>query len=291
MDSRLRVAYTWLDTEVLSVDNVADPRACAVRRGRSADPPAAQSGLGGDHVVVRARRTRSSRSNGRGAMTDLEPNFASSVYRNPGYAVVTVGGAIRVAHESRGLRPRDEPLRPRLRGSARLPGARADGAWSGVRVAIRSLTSDSATAMPRADRAMAALGPRRACRSTSPPATSSASSARTDPARRRCCGCWRARCAPAVRPGAARRRRDRALPRARARAADRRGAAGNVARPSTTRALEIVLMGRYPHLGAFEIEGPADLRRGDARRSRRPARPRSPTARSARSAAARSSAS
>ena len=37
-----RVAYTWLDTEVLSVDNVADPiGAGAVQRRRSADPPAA----------------------------------------------------------------------------------------------------------------------------------------------------------------------------------------------------------------------------------------------------------
>ena len=35
--------------------------------------------------------------NGRGAMNDLEPSFASSVYRNPGYAMVAVGGAIRVA--------------------------------------------------------------------------------------------------------------------------------------------------------------------------------------------------
>ena len=37
--------------------------------------------------------------------------------------------------------------------------------------------------------------------------------------------------------------------------------------------LDIVLMGRYPHLGAFELEGPADLAIA-RRRSRRPARRR-----------------
>ena len=36
--------------------------------------------------------------------------------------------------------------------------------------------------------------------------------------------------------------------------------------------LEVVLMGRYPHLGAFEIEGPRDYAAGTARRWRRPAR-------------------
>ena len=48
---------------------------------------------------------------------------------------------------------------------------------------------------------------------------------------------------------------------------------------STTRVLEIVLMGRYPHLGAFEIEGPDDLAAAhrSARRDRHAST--SPTAR------------
>ena len=56
-------------------------------------------------------------------------------------------------------------------------------------------------------------------------------------------------------------------------------------------ALEIVLMGRYAHLGAFELEGPDDLAiaRQRARRDRH--RRRSSRASSPRSAAARSSAS
>ena len=92
-----RVAYTWLDTEVLSVDNVANPIAPApynvgdplVRRPRNqASAVITWSAARGDAFFS---------VNGRGAMNDLEPSFASSVYRNPGYAVVAVGGAIRVA--------------------------------------------------------------------------------------------------------------------------------------------------------------------------------------------------
>ena len=54
--------------------------------------------------------------------------------------------------------------------------------------------------------------------------------------------------------------------------------------------LDIVLMGRYPHLGPFELEGVADLEIA-RRRSRPPARPTRSADRSAHSAAAKSSAS
>ena len=92
-----RVAYTWLDTEILSVDNVANPIAPApynvgdplVRRPRNLASAAI--------MWSSARADAFFAVNGRGAMNDLEPSFASSVYRNPGYAVVAVGGAIRVA--------------------------------------------------------------------------------------------------------------------------------------------------------------------------------------------------
>ena len=61
-------------------------------------------------------------------------------------------------------------------------------------------------------------------------------------------------------------------------------------RRSTSRVLDIVLMGRFPHLGAFALEGPADLaiaQRG-ARRDRHVGVRRPPVR--TRSAAARSSA-
>jgi outer membrane cobalamin receptor len=38
--------------------------------------------------------------NGRGKVSDIEPNFASTLYTNPGYAVVAIGGAFRI---TRGL--------------------------------------------------------------------------------------------------------------------------------------------------------------------------------------------
>jgi outer membrane cobalamin receptor len=92
-----RVAYTWLDTEVMSVDHLASPIAPA--------PYAV-----GDPLVRRPRHQASAAVtwsaargqafflvNGRGAMNDLEPTFASSVYLNPGYAVVAVGGAVSLA--------------------------------------------------------------------------------------------------------------------------------------------------------------------------------------------------
>ena len=91
------MAYTWLDTEVLSVDNVTTavaPRPYAVgdpllRRPRHQASLAVTWSRDPAHVFFTI--------NGRGRMTDLEPNFASSVYQNPGYAVASLGGAVRVA--------------------------------------------------------------------------------------------------------------------------------------------------------------------------------------------------
>lgn len=92
-----RLAYTWLDTEVLSVDNV--PAAIAQRPYNVGDPLIRRP----KHQASAALTWSSARGqafllvNGRGAMNDLEPNFASSIYRNPGYAVMAVGGAIHVS--------------------------------------------------------------------------------------------------------------------------------------------------------------------------------------------------
>jgi outer membrane cobalamin receptor len=86
-----RGAWTWLDTEILAVDNAP---------GQAPSPYAVGDALvrrpGGQGLLdvtwtndrVRAVLT----INGRGDVTDLEPNFASSLYTNPGY-VTTMAGA------------------------------------------------------------------------------------------------------------------------------------------------------------------------------------------------------
>lgn len=91
----VRGAWSWLDTEVLDVDN---------RPGQAPAPYSV-----GDRLV---RRPRSSGSvdvrwaadraslflalSGRGSMLDLEPNFASSLYENDGFVTTTIGGAARL---------------------------------------------------------------------------------------------------------------------------------------------------------------------------------------------------
>ena len=94
-----RVGWTWLDTEVLGVDNLT----------ATAPPPYAV----GDALLRRPGQQASAEIlwssargqaffaiNGRGEMSDLEPSFASSVYTNPGYAVASLGGSVRI---TRGL--------------------------------------------------------------------------------------------------------------------------------------------------------------------------------------------
>lgn len=92
----VRGAFTWMHTEIESVDNLPGhaPRPFAV-----GDPlirrPSRQGSLeiawgsprGGLFATV----------NGRGEVADFEPNFASSVFTNPGYAVFNFGGSFRLA--------------------------------------------------------------------------------------------------------------------------------------------------------------------------------------------------
>jgi outer membrane receptor protein involved in Fe transport len=90
-----RMHWTWLDTEVLGVDSRPD------------------LGFGfyaaGDHLIRRPRHGASIEINyassrvsafalvdHRGAMRDLEPNWASNVYTNPGRAHLTLGAAVRL---------------------------------------------------------------------------------------------------------------------------------------------------------------------------------------------------
>jgi outer membrane cobalamin receptor len=91
----VRAAYTFLDTEVLDVDDapgqapapftVGDP---LIRRAKH------QASL--ELRYARGRASAFALVTGRGRMLDLEPNFASATFFNDGHAIVTLGGAWRV---------------------------------------------------------------------------------------------------------------------------------------------------------------------------------------------------
>ena len=91
----VRGAYTFLDTEVLGIDNfeseapppysVGDP---LVRR------PKHQGSL--DVRYAHKRLQLYFALNGRGDMADFEPNFASTVLSSPGYTVADFGGSFRI---------------------------------------------------------------------------------------------------------------------------------------------------------------------------------------------------
>jgi len=91
-----RVNWTWLDTEVLGVDSLPDvafayyqPGDALIRRPRH-----------GASVDLRYTAPRVSGFvllHHRGAMRDLEPNWASTVYTNPGRVHATLGAAVRVS--------------------------------------------------------------------------------------------------------------------------------------------------------------------------------------------------
>ena len=102
----------------------------AVRRRRSAAAPAAPLRASSMHRG-RARQcaARSRRCMMRGETLDAEPAFGPSAASttNAGYTVFNLGGSWRPVQAGRGLRARREPVRSRLRRSARLPGAGPHG--------------------------------------------------------------------------------------------------------------------------------------------------------------------
>jgi outer membrane cobalamin receptor len=94
----VRAAWTWLDTEILGVDGLPTKTAAPfVVGGRLIRRPAQQGSIAltwtadsaGAFLVV----------NGRGRMTDLEPNFGTPVFPSAGYVTVSLGGALRVARQ------------------------------------------------------------------------------------------------------------------------------------------------------------------------------------------------
>jgi outer membrane cobalamin receptor len=91
----IRGSWTWLDTEVLGVDGLPDAAPAPYQVG---DPlirrPRQQGSL--DLSWTSARCTVFALVNGRGKMADIEPNFGSPVFDNPGYATTTLGGSFKL---------------------------------------------------------------------------------------------------------------------------------------------------------------------------------------------------
>lgn len=90
-----RINWTWLDTEVLGVDSMPDtafgyyqPGDELIRRPRHV----ASMDVG----WTTARMSASGVIHYRGDMRDLEPNWASSVYLNPGRVYVALGASVRL---------------------------------------------------------------------------------------------------------------------------------------------------------------------------------------------------
>ena len=87
-----RVAWTWLDTKVLGVDNAPTSAAAPYTVGA---PLVRRPRQQGSAEITRTHKNASAffTVGGRGKMSDLEPNFASSLVTNPGYATVSLGGS------------------------------------------------------------------------------------------------------------------------------------------------------------------------------------------------------
>jgi outer membrane receptor protein involved in Fe transport len=90
-----RAAWTWLDTEVLDVDELP---------GRAPSPYTVGSSLvrrpknqGSVDMLWSSARSRVFVTvNGRGPVADLEPNLASSIYTNPGYVTTAAGASLTI---------------------------------------------------------------------------------------------------------------------------------------------------------------------------------------------------
>jgi hypothetical protein len=207
---------------------------------------------GGDHRLRTARRARP------GARRRSVVGQFGGLHDSPGFSVLDAGASLRVLPPAAVVFARDNVLDRALRGGPRLPGARARRHDRGCAL----LRADNVTFEYPARRGRSA----RRLRGVS-----------LELVRRRV----------ARHPRPERLGQDDAAPAARGPAAADRGP-GHASRPRSRRSpaalarriavvpqetrlafdftvLEIVLMGRFPHLGAFEMEG----RRGPGDRARR----------------------
>lgn len=91
----VRGSWTWLDTEVLGVDGLPTFAPSPYNVGdRLFRRPPQQGSL--DVAWTAGRTTIFGTVNGRGTMTDIEPNFGSPTFDNPGYAVASIGASFKV---------------------------------------------------------------------------------------------------------------------------------------------------------------------------------------------------
>ena len=91
-----RVSWTWLDTEVLGVDGLTSVAPSPYKVGDPLIRRPRQQGFG-EIAWTHRRSTAFLTVGGRGRMSDLEPNYVSSVYTNPGYVTIALGGSFTVA--------------------------------------------------------------------------------------------------------------------------------------------------------------------------------------------------
>ena len=92
----VRGAYTYLDTEVLGIDDASSEAPSPYEVG---DPLVRRPRHAGS-LDVRYSRDRLQlffTLNGKGEMVDFEPNFAVAVLSTPGYVVANLGGSFRIA--------------------------------------------------------------------------------------------------------------------------------------------------------------------------------------------------
>ena len=185
---QVRVGYTRLATEILAVDDSGAAPPPFTVGDRLLRRPNHQ--FSADVLLSAGRLSAFLQGGTRGGVRDVDPSFGTfgGMFDAPGYSVWNTGAAWIVLEPLAALRPRHQPLRSGLRGSARLPGARTerDGGAEGCYEPLRSRSRTT-----RSGRRSFS-----ASRSTSRPVASSASSDRTARGRRRCCACWPGRSSP-----------------------------------------------------------------------------------------------
>ena len=122
-----------LDTEVLAGDGLPTLRAVAVQGRRPARPAAAPARHARHHLDAHARQAFVT-VDGRGEIADIEPNFGSPTFTNPGYASCSLGGSFTPRARARFLRRVTNLFDGRTRRLSGIP-ALGRSAMIGLRVA------------------------------------------------------------------------------------------------------------------------------------------------------------
>ena len=97
----VRAAWTLMHTEVLGLDAAPSRGPGFFKVGDALVRRPRQQGFA-EVTWSGARGNAFFTVGGRGRMSDLEPNYASSIFSNPGYATVSLGGAITISRHLEG---------------------------------------------------------------------------------------------------------------------------------------------------------------------------------------------